>query len=131
MVRQTSLDIYFIIKENKLLSKMRFKFFDCIFYSGPLTASQVFQILGCKTNQSGRITELQQLGVIKEYDTVICPITNHKAIRWVVTYELPKTINKPPNRKKLILDKILTLELHLTGTEKEMLNEIYKGVKSL
>jgi len=129
-MQPTSIEIYHQIKESGLITKLRFRFYDFIYHYGPVTASEIFSQLGLKCNQSGRITELKELGVITEHDTVICPVTHHTAIRWKVTGQLPVKLEKV-NPKKSILNKILDLELFLSGSEKEKLNDIYKDLVRL
>jgi hypothetical protein len=75
------------------------------------------------------VTELKELGVITEYDTVICPVTEHSAIRWCVTGNLPTQPEKKPNPKKEVLNKIMDLEIQLPSPYKEKLQEIYKDLK--
>lgn len=99
MVRQTSKEVYEKIRNEGLLSKMRFKVYREIFRFGPITASEVFAISKMKTNQSGRFTELEELGVIQAKETRICSETGRKAIAWEVTNKLPQ---KPEKKVRYI-----------------------------
>ena len=102
-IRQTSIDCYNQIKEKGLLSKMRLNMLEAILNNAPCTASEAFKTLGCKTNQSGRITELKELGVIYEVKTRICNVTGRNVIEWDLTDRLPvkvKSSNKTKQQKK-------------------------------
>jgi hypothetical protein len=100
MARETSIETYLKIKRSGLLSSRRLEIYECLFNKGPLTASQVFVLLGLETNQSGRFTELSEMEVIKEVGTITCPITNNTAILWDVTAKLPVKIKRPVTASK-------------------------------
>jgi len=107
MVRETSIECYNEIKSNGLLTKRRFEVYEAIYNSAPCTASEVFKANNLETNQSGRFTELRNLGVIYEVRTRKCNITNRTAIEWDLTDRLPKMVkpnsnSKPRNLKKCI-----------------------------
>lgn len=88
-MRLTSLQAYNKIRNNGLLSKARFKVYECLSLNGPSTASEVLNKLSLPSNQSGRFTELNYLGVIAEKKTRKCKITGNTAIEWEVTNNLP------------------------------------------
>nr|WP_319265407.1 hypothetical protein [uncultured Draconibacterium sp.] len=98
--RDTSIKAYNYIKQNGLLSGRRMEVYSCLYQFGPLTASQVFQKTGLKTNQSGRFTELKEMGAIAEKGRTICPVTKSEAILWEVTNNIPQEIKKPATRKE-------------------------------
>lgn len=98
-MRQTSINCYNQIKEEGLLSKMRLKMLKAILINAPCTATEAFNSLGCKTNQSGRITELKELDVIYEKSVRKCNITGRNVIEWDLTDRLPKA-NLSSNTKK-------------------------------
>lgn len=107
MVRETSIECYNEIKSNGLLTKRRLEVYQAIYNSAPCTASEVFKANNLETNQSGRFTELRNLGVIYEVRTRKCNITNRTAIEWDLTDRLPKMVkpnsnSKPRNLKKCI-----------------------------
>jgi hypothetical protein len=107
MVRETSIECYNEIKSNGLLTKRRLEVYEAIYNSAPCTASEVFKANNLETNQSGRFTELRNLGVIYEVRTRKCNITNRTAIEWDLTDRLPKMVkpnsnSKPKNLKKCI-----------------------------
>jgi hypothetical protein len=118
MIQQTSIETYQQIRDEGLLSKMRFKIYQAIYSLEPCTASEVFSFLGAKTNQSGRFTELRELNVIKENGTKVCDITGRKAIQWTVTGNTPKgkitkLNNKPKSLKNSI--KYIVKDMHKKG----------------
>lgn len=55
-----------------------------------MTANEVFEQLNLKTNQSGRFTEMLEMGVIQEVGERVCSITGRNVILWDVTDQLPK-----------------------------------------
>jgi len=108
MVRETSIECYNEIKSNGLLTKRRLEVYEAIYNFAPCTASEVFKANNLETNQSGRFTELRNLGVIYEVRTRKCNITKRTAIEWDLTDRLPKMVkpnsnSKPKNLKKCIL----------------------------
>ena len=73
-------------------------------------------ILGLKTNQSGRFTELKNLGVIHEVGVRKCKVTGYKVTEWDVTNNLPKKSTesiRPANLKKCI--NYIILKMHEEG----------------
>ena len=99
-IRQTSIDCYNKIKEEGLLSKRRLQVYESIYNSAPCTASEVFKEKNLKTNQSGRFTELRDLGVIYEKGERTCSITGKNVIEWDLTDRIPVNIKKSNNTKK-------------------------------
>ena len=99
-IRQTSIDCYNEIKEEGLLSKRRLQVYESIYNSAPCTASEVFKEKNLKTNQSGRFTELRDLGVIYEKGERICSITGRNVIEWDLTDRLPITVKNLNKTKK-------------------------------
>lgn len=102
--RQTSIDCYNEIKENKLLSKKRFEVFEAILKTAPCTSGEAFATMTTKENQisqsRARFTELRELGVIYEKDVRKCRITNRNVIEWDLTGRLPKDVKLLKNNKK-------------------------------
>lgn len=94
-VRQTSASVYHKINAQGLLSKMRLSVYNALYQHGPATAQEIFRHLRCDTNQSGRFTELRDLGVIREVRVRPCSVTGHEVIEWDVTANLPNgKVNK-------------------------------------
>ena len=134
MIQNTSLEIYFQIIESGMLSRKREKFYKFIYNSGPVTASQIFFNLNEKCNQSGRILELEQLGVIRKLPfPVICPITKHSAYQYVTTNNLPQKqqsiVRSNKNAKKQcydLLDDIYILQSERVQTKIEQLRKLIR-----
>jgi len=83
--RRTSIEAYEALKESGKLSRLRWIIYDYLFHNGPATAQEAFKALGLQTNQSGRFTELRQLGVIEEVGRAQCRVTGREVIAWDVT----------------------------------------------
>lgn len=112
MARSTSIQAYNKIKQNGLLSKLRFEVYDYVYHNGPCTAKHIFKELskivvarGKPQPNSGvyttRCSELRNLGVMFEVKKIQCPDSKHTVISWDVTSSLPTPIIKKVTRKKL------------------------------
>ena len=104
MARQTSIDCYNQIKAEGLLSKMRFKVYECILTNAPCTSAEALSNMLSKnsaiTSSRARFTELRELGVIYEVRNRKCTITGRTAIEWDLTDGLPKEKIISDNSKK-------------------------------
>ena len=129
--RQTSIDCFSQIKEEGLLSKRRLQVYESIYNSAPCTASEVFKEKNLKTNQSGRFTELRDLGVIYEKGERICSITGRNVIEWDLTDRLPIIIKKHNKTKKQRLDDALNSLRELYKNKNTSTNEDWKIVADL
>lgn len=129
--RQTSIDCYNKIKEEGLLSKRRLQVYESIYNSAPCTASEVFKEKNLKTNQSGRFTELRDLGVIYEKGERICSITGRNVIEWDLTDRLPVNIKKYNNTKKQRINDTLNSLRELYKNKNTCLDEDWKRVANL
>ena len=102
--RQTSIDCYTQIKQEGLLSKMRFKVYEGILKNAPCTSAEVLSTLLSKnsaiTSSRARFTELRELGVIYEVQNRKCTITGRTSIEWDLTDRLPVNIKKINKSKK-------------------------------
>lgn len=104
-MRRTSIDAYNKIKENGLLSRRRLEVYEVLFYNGPLTSGEAFQLLNKLspirnlTQSRARFTELCQMGVIYEVRTRVCRVTGMNVIEWDVTDRLPIKLEKPKRVK--------------------------------
>ena len=106
-IRKTSIECFNKIKQEGLLSKRRLQVYESIFNYAPCTASEVFNDKNLKTNQSGRFTELRDLGVIYEKGERLCRITGRNVIEWDLTDRLPINFkNKNKTKKQRINDAI-------------------------
>ena len=105
--RKTSIECFSKIKQEGLLSKRRLQVYESIFNYAPCTASEVFNDKNLKTNQSGRFTELRDVGVIDEKGERLCRITGRNVIEWDLTDRLPINFkNKNKTKKQRINDAI-------------------------
>jgi hypothetical protein len=109
--RQTSIDCYNKIKEQGLLSNMRFKVYEAILKKAPCTSGEAFAIMTTKENQisqsRARFTELRELGVIYEKGEKQCSITGRNVIEWDLTDRLPVNVKNPNKTKKQRVDDAL------------------------
>jgi hypothetical protein len=99
--RQTSIEAYHSIKNSGVLGERRTQVYVHLYKNGPCTAQEIFKGIGCDTNQSGRLTEMRDLGVVEEIGERECSITGHRVILWDVTSSLPK--KSAPKRTKIQL----------------------------
>jgi len=102
--RQTSIDCFNQIKEQGLLSNMRFKVYEAILKEAPCTSGEAFATMTTKENQisqsRARFTELRELGVIYEVQNRKCTITGMNVIEWDLTDRLPVTLKNTNKTKK-------------------------------
>jgi hypothetical protein len=121
--RQTSIDCYNKIKQEGLLSNMRFKVYEAILRKAPCTSGEAFATMTTKENQisqsRARFTELRELGVIYEKGEKQCSITGRNVIEWDLTDRLPVNIKNPNKTKKHRVDDALN-----------SLRELYKNKNS-
>lgn len=122
MIRETSIETYYEIKNNNLLSKKRMEVYDIIYNNGPVNCRQIINIAskGQVTNTgaiSGRLSELEERGVIYDKFEAPCPVTGNKTIFWDTTNKLPikpkKSLTKLQKAEKFIKDKGLSTEYTL------------------
>lgn len=102
MTRRTSIDVYNKIKEDGLLSKLRFEVYEILFKYGPLTQMELCK----KTNgvrqdrtYMPRFAELKNMGVLEDIGTKECSITGREVLLWDVTNRLPVKFEKPQRIK--------------------------------
>ena len=109
--RQTSIDCYNKIKEQGLLSNMRFKVYEAILKKAPCTSGEAFATMTTKENQisqsRARFTELRNLGVIYEKGEKTCSITGRNVIEWDLTDRLPINIKSSNKTKKQKINEAL------------------------
>jgi hypothetical protein len=133
--RQTSIECYNQIKQEGLLSKMRFKVYESILKNAPCTSAEVLSTLLSKnsaiTSSRARFTELRELGVIYEVQNRKCTITGRTAIEWDLTDRLPINIKNPNKTKKQRLDDALNSLRELYKNKNTCLDEDWKIVANL
>ena len=106
--RQTSIDCYNEIKEQGLLSKMRFEVYSALLSIGkPSTTREVYETMNVLKQEATRFTELRNLGVIYEVQNRKCTITGRTSIEWWLTDRLPVKIKKSNKTKKQKIDDAL------------------------
>ena len=101
MIRDTSIEAYQTIKQEGLLSRARLEVYLALFSMGPCTAGELFikRVSAhklVKGSVCARLTELRQIGVVKEVGEKICEATGQNVILWDVTSKLPKKLIKNP-----------------------------------
>lgn len=102
-VHQNSITTYHQIRDEGLLSKRRFQIYEVLHLYGKLTATQIAQrVDGYKSpasgmNVSARLFELREMGVVREVENVICPVSGRLVILWETTDNLP---TKPKTDQK-------------------------------
>ncbi len=132
MARRTSRKVYEQIKQEGLLSERRMEVYRCVFLHGPLTAMEAFEKLKLNTNQSGRFTELREMGVLTELGSRKCSITGREAIIWEVTNKLPKNVKTRLSKKDkriLELENALTYAVNVIGSARDLLRFTYMNKK--
>ena len=134
-MRQTSIDCYNQIKEQGLLSNMRFKVYEAILKKAPCTSGEAFATMTTKENQisqsRARFTELRELGVIYEKGEKQCSITGRNVIEWDLTDRLPVNIKNTNKTKKQRLDAALNALRELYKNKDISTNEDWKTVAGL
>jgi plasmid maintenance system antidote protein VapI len=127
MIQQTSVEAYRKITENGLLSRRRLQVYEEIFKFQPISINKLIMNLsrpGLNTGSiTGRISELQRLGVIEAWGTEIAP-TGHEVILWKTTGSLPGKIPQKKTRRQLEMEILrLTQIVHrVEGDINWMLN---------
>lgn len=92
-MRETSEYAYLQIKEEGLLSKMRLQVYEYLYFNGPATGTEInldMRGIEGRDNYHKRLSELRDLGVVKEVGKRKCRVTGRQAIEWDVTNELPE-----------------------------------------
>ncbi len=113
-MRQTSIEAYHKIKDNGLLSKLRFIVYECIFRHQEITQSECWNLLkeshGIKNSShiTPRFAELKNLGVIEEIGTRPCQISGRNCITWSTTGNLPVKFER---KSKDVIIKELRAEI--------------------
>lgn len=91
-IRRTSLQALAKIREEGLLSKLRFEVYECLFKHGPLTAGEAWSRYfphRQRSSISARMSELEARGVVYQESERPCALTKNNAIAWDVTTNLP------------------------------------------
>jgi hypothetical protein len=120
------------IKAQGLLNNMRWAVYNALFHDGPATAKEL-----CKDNPAiedngwKRLSELKDLGVVKEVGRRKCSITGQTTTVWDVTSKTPQEeVVRPPTRMQRLakdLDKFMAYELKIGFGPR---NEIMKFIRN-
>jgi len=130
--RQTSIDCYNQIKQEGLLSKMRFKVYSALLSMGkPSTTREVYETMDVVKQEATRFTELRKLGVIYEVQNRKCTITGRTSIEWDLTDRLPINLKKSNKTKKHRLDDALNSFRELYKNKNNSTVEDWKEVANL
>lgn len=87
-VRDTSSQVYAQLMASGVLSDARAKVYDWLFRHGPATCNEVAVGIGERRHgsTSGRLTELRDLGVVRELGVRKCSVSGMTIILWDVTF---------------------------------------------
>lgn len=112
IVRSTSAEAYYQIKEEGLLSKRRWEVYDALFTCGPSTQMECYKSLKTNTPRDSftpRFTELKRLGVVKELGERECSVTGRNVLVWDITGRLPtgNATTKKTRESRKDLEKLL------------------------
>jgi hypothetical protein len=139
--RKTSIDAYYKIKQEGLLSKRRMEVYEALYEFGPLTANELvrhMKRISPESNQTGwnaRFSELQRLGVIHEVGVRCDEISGNQCIVWDVTDQLPsgkiENQGKTKKMKPVLMKKIESLGHRISPEWKPELREIWHIVNSM
>lgn len=95
-MRKTSIDVYHKIKENGLLSKMRWEVYDCLYQHGPLSQNETSYKLRGRLDWgiNPRFSELEKMGAIEAVGERSDRYTNNNVLIWDVTDSIPIKLEK-------------------------------------
>lgn len=130
--RQTSIDCYNQIREEGLLSNMRFRVYSALLAMGkPSTTREVYATMNVIKQEATRFTELRKLGVIYEVQNRKCNITGRTSIEWDLTDRLPIKIKKCNRTKKHKIDDALNSLRELYKNKDTSTDQDWKTVADL
>ena len=81
-IRKTSIESYLHNFRIDLTGQMHRLIVKTLLKHGDMTARELFRKKGLQTNQSGRFTELREMGLIVEKGKKVCSVTGRNAILW-------------------------------------------------
>lgn len=114
LTRETSAESYQQIEANGLLGKRQFQVYDVLFRKGPLTGNQIWETLKAEneidwiSNQGAgsRLSELRNMGCVRECGIARDPFTKMNVILWDVTRDLPVKIEKRKSKDQIIQEQV-------------------------
>jgi hypothetical protein len=89
MARETSKQAFQEILESGALGESQKKVFQAIFEAGDATGRELNDRLQSQSAHK-RLSELQDMGLIREFKTRPCRVTGHDSIAWEITGSMPK-----------------------------------------
>lgn len=120
MRRQTSIAVFRQIEAEGLLSTMRWNVYQTVFRHGPGSTNELAVKGGMRPHHvSTRLTELRDMGVVREVGTKTCSITGRNVICWDVTDKMPIPLVKTKGGKSV--DVISRLRERVRVLEQENL----------
>ena len=137
MIRTTSAEAYYEIKNKGLLGKMREQVYDTVYHYGPMTSAEAYlKMIEGKPVKSisqsrARFTELRDMGVLKEMVPKKCSVTGKRAIVWDITGNLPTELPKKRTKKEIKAEVLDLLEKHTTLFNHRIVAEATKLVGML
>jgi hypothetical protein len=122
VIRDTSIEAYKAITENGMLSDRRWRVYDILFHNGPLIGARVAELYYFQYGRTSasetirnRLTELRDMGVVRETGKTFDPNTGMTVIVWDVTSKLPVTFVKQKTKTQIIRE----LEARVAELERE------------
>ncbi len=130
-MRETSIETYKKIRDDGLLSKLRFEVYKYIYENGPCTAKQITlalrkSITGADSSYHARLSELRDRGVIEEVGYAELPQSKHKVILWNTTNKLPAKI-KPVKKTVMREDVLDVLRTEYRRYKNSPMKKTYEG----
>lgn len=111
MIRETSVEAYRSIRDNGSLSENQLRVYAIIYEHGPLIGSKVSErykeMFPTATHSEvvrNRITDLFNMGLVKEVGRDVDPQTKRPSIVWDVTPNLPKKVVKVKSLRQQLKD---------------------------
>jgi hypothetical protein len=109
-MRDTSVEAWRYIQDSGVLSKRRLEAYSALFQYGPRTAGEL-ETLCEHRGMWKRLSELRDLGVVKECGKRPCRVTDRNAIVWDVTSAMPQALRiKRPKRNSRHVHNPLTCD---------------------
>jgi hypothetical protein len=134
-MQSTSLDVYYKIKSEGLLSEKRMRVYEIFYQHGNLTGSQVAQFYKSKypTNQHSetirnRITELVQMKVLDELGTTQCSTSNREVLLFGLNKNLPHKLPVKKTKKMIVNEAKVMLQNGIDKTSHDMFGEPYRTI---
>ena len=100
---QTGLAAYNYLRDNDVLSRLRWVVYDCLFHHGPMTRNELDAHLrgssAINPSYSRRLVELERMGMAKRTHVRACGYTGHLCDAWEVTNRIEPLVPKKSTTK--------------------------------